>query len=416
MDTKSLATLLVAMALLATACASSPDTQGDGTTSSSTAESSSTASPSSTAASSTSGAESDGSAPVPAGPSALTDPRSDAFPDALVPIDEIISGGPPPDGIPPIDAPVFIDVVQADDLLEGAESVVALEINGDARAYPVRVMIWHEIVNDTVGGFPVSVTYCPLCNSAVSYGREVNGVETTFGTSGRLFASALVMYDRLTESLWTHFDGRAVVGVLAGTQLDPVASPLMAWEDFAAAYPEGRVLDWTRTGHSRDYGRNPYVGYDDAETEPFLFRGVVDDRERAKQRVVGITVDDASVAYSMALLADGDGSATPVTIGGRELVILWKPGQASALDASTVEGGQDVGSVGVFVPEVDGSSVTLVAQGGQFIDSETGSTWTIAGIAVDGPLEGSNLERVEHLDTFWFAWSTYRPETLLVEE
>lgn len=401
-------TLFAAIALVGTACAASPGDDGGA--------GEAPPPPSSTESSSTAVPQPDASPAVPTGPSALTDPRSDEFPAPLVPIDEIISGGPPPDGIPPLDAPVFIDVAGVGDQLEGAESVVALEINGDARAYPVRVMIWHEIVNDTVGGVPVSVTYCPLCNSAVSYRREVNGVETTFGTSGRLFASALVMYDRLTESLWTHFDGRAVVGVLAGTQLEPLASPLMAWQDFVATYPDGQVLDSTQTGHSRDYGRNPYVGYDDAETEPFLFRGVVDDRERAKQRVVGITVDEASVAYSMELLADGNGSATAVTVGSRDLVILWKPGQASALDASTVEGGQDVGSVGVFVPELAGSPVTLVVQDGKFVDDETGSTWTIAGVAVEGPLNGSRLERVEHLDTFWFAWSTYRPDTLLIEE
>jgi len=403
MNWLGIATLFAALTLVATACAASPDDD----VSDETASPSTTAAPSSTAA--------PRSATVPAGPSALTDPRSDAFPPPLVPIDEIISGGPPPDGIPSLDAPVFIDAATVGDQLEPAESVVVLELNGDARAYPVRVMIWHEIVNDTVGDVPVSVTYCPLCNSAVSYRREVNGVETTFGTSGSLFASALIMYDRLTESLWTHFDGRAVVGVLAGTQLEPLASPLMAWEDFIAAHPDGRVLDWTRTGHSRDYGRNPYVGYDDAETEPFLFRGIVDDRERAMQRVVGITVDEASVAYSMALLADGGGSATAVNVGSRDLVILWKPGQASALDASTVGGGEGVGSVGVFVPELDGSPVTLIAQGGVFLDRETGSTWTIAGIAVEGPLAGSRLERVEHLDTFWFAWSTYRPDTLLID-
>jgi hypothetical protein len=401
-------TLFAAIALVATACAASADDDagGDAATRSTTPPASSTAAPS----------EPDSSATVPAGPSALTDPQSDEFPPPLVPIDEIISGGPPPDGIPPLDAPVFVDVADAVDELEGAEAVVALEINGDARAYPVRVMIWHEIVNDTVGDVPVSVTYCPLCNSAVSYRREVNGVETTFGTSGRLFASALVMYDRLTESLWTHFDGRAIVGVLTGTELEPVASPLMAWDDFVAAYPGGRVLDWTQTGHSRDYGRNPYAGYDDAGTQPFLFRGIVDDRERAKQRVVGIATDDASVAYSMAVLAGGDGSATAVTVGERDLVILWKPGQSSALDARTVDAGQDVGSVGVFVPQLDGNPVTLVAQAGTFVDEETGSTWTIAGIAVEGPLEGSRLERVEHLDTFWFAWSTYRPETVLIDE
>lgn len=148
------------------------------------------------------------------GPSALDSMFADEFPDPLIDPNEVISGGPPPDGIPPIDDPVFLDVVDNLELLPANEPVVALEINGDARAYPIRAMVWHEIVNDTVGGVPVSVTYCPLCNSAVTYERTINGVETTFGTSGRLFASALVMYDRATETLWTHYDGHAVIGVL----------------------------------------------------------------------------------------------------------------------------------------------------------------------------------------------------------
>jgi len=300
-------------------------------------------------------------------------------------------------------------------LLEPAEAVVALEVNGDARAYPVRAMVWHEIVNDTVGGTPVSVTYCPLCNSAITYIRVVRGVETTFGTSGRLFASALVMYDRATESLWTHFDGRAVVGLLTGEELEPIASPLMAWEDFAAAYPEGSVLDWTATGFRRDYGSNPYVGYDDPDSDPFLFRGLVDDRARAKQRVVGIAIADEAVAYSLSVLADGEASATNVTVGGQDLTIFWKMGQASALDSSAIDEGKDVGSVGVFIPEVDGRQLTFNGEGTAFVDEETGSEWTITGRAVSGPLEGSQLERVEHLDTFWFAWSTYRPGTTLIE-
>ena len=128
---------------------------------------------------------------LPQGPSALETASADEFPEPLVDPGEIISGGPPPDGIPPIEEPVFVAVTDALDLLDDPEAVVAIEIDGDARAYPVQVMIWHEIVNDTVGGVPVSVTYCPLCNSAVSYVREVRGVETTFGTSGRLFSSAL---------------------------------------------------------------------------------------------------------------------------------------------------------------------------------------------------------------------------------
>ena len=174
----------------------------------------------------------DGDLPVseafPRGPSALEEINATEFPPPLIDPREIISGGPPPDGIPPIDDPRFVPVADNLSLLPAQEPVVALEINGDARAYPIRAMVWHEIVNDVVGGVPVSVTYCPLCNSAATYDRRIDGAVTTFGTSGRLFASALVMYDRATESLWTHFDGRAVVGLLAGAELDEYASPLLA--------------------------------------------------------------------------------------------------------------------------------------------------------------------------------------------
>lgn len=353
---------------------------------------------------------------LPEGPSALVDPNAEEFPDPLVPVREIISGGPPPDGIPPIDAPVFFSVDEASELLEPSEPVVVLEIDGDARAYPVRALVWHEIVNDTVGGVPVAVTYCPLCNSAVTYVREIDGVETTFGTSGRLYASALVMYDRATESLWTHFDGRSVVGLLSGTELEPVPSPLIAWQDFQDAHPDGRVLNWNETGYERDYGRNPYFRYDDEESQPFLFRGTIDERAKAKERVVGITIGGESVAYTLAALEASEASATPASVGGEDLVILWKSGQSSGLDGHDVFDGKDVGSIGVFRNEVDGQTLTLVvADDGSFVDEETGSTWSIVGEATGGPLAGIRLERIEHLDTFWFAWSTYRPETTLVE-
>ena len=353
---------------------------------------------------------------LPTGPSALQDPFAEVFPAPLVDPDEIISGGPPPDGIPPIDNPVFLPVIDNLDLLDPAEPVVALEIDGDARAYPIRAMVWHEIVNDTVGGVPVSVTYCPLCNSAATYVREINGVKTTFGTSGRLFASALVMYDRATESLWTHFDGRAVVGVLAGTELESIPSPLLAWGDFRENFPTGQVLDWTRTGHRRNYGRNPYVGYDDPDTNPFLFRGTVDDRARAKQRVVGIAIGDAATAFTLESISGGEARATNATVGERPVVIFWKAGQSSALETLDQFSGRDVGSVGVFDPVVDGELLSFGADGDRFVDLETSSVWTIAGEAVDGPLAGAQLERLDHLDPFWFAWATYQPDTTFVEE
>ena len=402
MKPTKLAVAATALAMVAMACGgavtSNPSDNESGSTSSTTGE------PEVTPA----------QIPFPEGPSALRDTNADEFPEPLVDVSQIISGGPPPDGIPPIDEPEFLSVADNLDLYNDNAPVVALEINGDARAYPAAVMIWHEIVNDTVGGVPVTVTYCPLCNSAVTYGREINGNETTFGTSGRLFASALVMYDRATESLWTHFDGKAVVGLLAGTQLDVYGSPLMAWSEFRTNYPDGLVLDETRTGHTRDYGANPYFGYDDPETSPFLFFGDLDDRARAKERVVGVSLDGVDVAYSLQSLSGDGPTVTAIEHGPAELVVLWAPGQATALEGPSVQFGRDVGTVGVFVPRVGAQELTLAVQGDRFVDAETGTTWTVAGVAISGELAGSTLERIPHLDTFWFAWSTYRPGSALV--
>ncbi len=394
------AALAAALVLVAAACGDA----GDG------------ASPATTDPVATAAAGPDAAGVLPDGPSALRDRTSDAFPDPLVPVAEIISGGPPPDGIPPVDEPEFVDIATADGYLEADEPVVALEIEGDARAYPVQVLIWHEIVNDTVGGVPVSVTYCPLCNSAATYVRRVRGVETTFGTSGRLYASALVMYDRATESLWTHFDGRAVVGVLTGEHLDSLASPLLAWSDFKEAYPDGRVLDRDKTGFGRRYGANPYVGYDDPETQPFLFVGDADARAAAKQRVVGVTVGEVGHAYALEAVSGGAARATHDTVGEQPIVIFWKAGQSTALEDRSVAGGRDVGSVGVFVPQAEGEALTFSAEDGEFVDAETGSRWNVAGVAVDGPLAGTALEQIPHLDTFWFAWATYRPGTELITD
>ena len=394
--------LLAALALVLTACGTDSEALPAPTSS----------------ASSTTAATTTTSAPVgelPDGPSALADMNDPSFPDPLVDPAEIISGGPPPDGIPPIDDPVFVSVAEADEWLTDADPVVYLEIGNEVHAYPVQILIWHEIVNDTVGGEPVSVTYCPLCNSAVSYRRTLNGVETTFGTSGRLFASALVMYDRATESLWTHFDGRAVVGQLAGQELEKVPSPLLSWSDFVAAFPEGLVLDKNSTGYSRPYGENPYAGYDDPESTPFLFQGDVDDRARAKQRVVGVEIDGVARAWTLETVSGDTAAATNTNVGDTPVAILWKAGQVTALETAIIVSGRDVGSVGVFSPLVDGRQLTFDATSDGFVDAETASEWDITGAAIAGPLAGTQLEQIHHLDTFWFAWSTYQPGTDFVE-
>ena len=332
-------------------------------------------------------------------------------PAPAVEFDEIRSGGPPPDGIPPIDDPRFVSVSDAGFLADN-EPVLALEIDGDARAYPVQILTWHEIVNDTVGGVPVAVSYCPLCNSAVAYDRRLDDRVLDFGTSGLLYNSALVMYDRQTETLWSHFTGEGIIGELTGVDLDVFPLATVAWQTFREANPDGLVLS-RDTGFSRDYGRNPYPGYDDVDGVPFLFQGEVDGRYTALTRIVGIEDGDAAVGIPLDDLREAE--VVTGSIGERPLVAWWAAGTSSALDSASIVDGADVGATGVFAPEVDGRALTFSAEGdGTFTDAETGSTWNLLGEAVAGELAGARLDPYAHVDTFWFAWSTFRPDTMIV--
>ena len=344
------------------------------------------------------------------GPSALKDMTDPRLPPALVDPDEIVPGGPPPDGIPPVDQPRF-ERADGVEWLEGDEPVLAFTLQGEARAYPVQILTWHEIVNDTVAGVPVAITYCPLCNSAIALDRRLGDRVLDFGTSGRLYRSALVMYDRQTESLWTHFTGQAVAGRLAGERLRSYPVSTVAWSDFVAARPDALVLS-RRTGFTRDYGRNPYPGYDDVGTPPFLFEGEVDGRLAAKTRVVGVELDGASVVVPLDELRRR--RVVPVEVAGLSLVLWWKPGTASALDSPQVAEGHDVGATGVFDPALDGRRLTFRPAGQGFEDAETNTRWDILGRATAGPLASRALSAVAHVDTFWFAWAAYRPDTAIV--
>lgn len=340
--------------------------------------------------------------------------RQDVSPDVPVPLvdyEEVRSGGPPPDGIPPVDRPKFLRVRDTDFLADN-EPVLALEIDGDARAYPVQILTWHEIVNDTVGGIPVSVSYCPLCNSAVAYDRRLGDLILDFGTSGLLYNSALVMYDRQTETLWSHFTGEGIIGELTGRDLDVFPLSTVSWKTFREAHPQGIVLS-RDTGHSREYGRNPYPGYDDVNGVPFLFQGEVDGRYTALTRIVGIESGDS--AAGVPLLDLMDARAVTGQIDGSPFVALWTGGTASALQDVSIADGVDVGATGVFVPEVDGVALTFTGNDDDtFTDDQTGSTWNILGTAVAGELSGARLEAYAHVDTFWFAWSTFRPDTEVI--
>ena len=329
-----------------------------------------------------------------------------------VPYDEILSGGPPRDGIPPIDDPKFTTTEGASQWLGDQEPVIIFSLNGDVRAYPLQILTWHEIVNDLVGGVPVSVTFCPLCNAALVFDRRLDGVVHDFGTSGKLRNSDLIMWDRQTESWWQQFTGEGIVGKLAGKKLTSLPSQVISWEDFKAANPEGKVLS-RDTGFSRSYGRNPYAGYDRADNPPFLFDGELDGRLLPKERVAFLTVGDESAAFPFSILEVE--RAVNYTVNGQDLVVFFKTGTTSALDRSSIAGSRDVGAVGVFDPNLDGRKLTFSADGDSIVDNETGSVWSLLGKATEGPLTGKELAPVVHDSNFWFAVAAFKPDTKIYQ-
>ncbi len=334
--------------------------------------------------------------------------------------DEFLSGGVPRDGIPPLDNPQFESIADADLWLEDVQPVVALEINGAARAYPLAILTWHEIANDELGGVPVSVTFCPLCNSAVAFDRRVGGDVLDFGVSGNLRHSDLVMWDRQTESWWQQLTGEGIVGAYAGYQLELLPAQIVSWRDFKAAFPEADALS-RDTGHSRQYGRNPYSGYDRADQSPFLFDGRPDERLLPMERVAALLLDGRPLAFPFLTLEDERAvNYTAETPDGemRPIAVLFQPGTASALDRSSIADSRDVGATGVFEARLDEQTLTFRANadGGEgFVDEQTGSVWNVLGQAIAGPLAGQSLTPIVHANHFWFAWAAFAPETAVYQ-
>ncbi len=246
---------------------------------------------------------------------------------------EIMSGGPPKDGIPPIDDPQFVSVAEETELAD-TEPVISVTINGDSRAYPLRILMWHEIVNDEVGGVPITVTFCPLCNTALVFDRRVNGQILDFGTSGNLRNSDLVMYDRQTESWWQQFLGEAIVGSMTGTVLELVPVRIESFALYRERFPDGQVLVPNNRG-MRSYGTNPYAFYDESR-RPFLYNGELPEGIPPLSRVVKVGKEAWSLKRVRTL-------GTIQTEGG--LTITWQAGQNSALGDRNISEGKDVGNV-----------------------------------------------------------------------
>jgi hypothetical protein len=330
-----------------------------------------------------------------------------------VPLTSILPGGPPPDGIPPLDHPRYVSIAQAARFLAPREPVIAIQISGEARAYPLQILVWHEIVNDTLAGTPISVTYCPLCNSAIVFDRRAAGQTLTFGTTGNLRNSDLVMWDRQTQSWWQQFSGQAIVGTLTGTQLEALDSQTLSFADFRARYPEGDVLS-RDTGFQRPYGQNPYEGYDtDPGARPFDYGGRLDPRLPPVERVESITVGADTIVIPFSELRSRP--VVSATVGGVPAVVLFDPRVLSPLDEMRIADSREVGAAAAFDRRLDGRTLEFAPAGtGSMTDLQTGSRWDTTGRAVAGQLRGAQLRRLRDLNAFWFAVAAFLPHARLV--
>ena len=331
------------------------------------------------------------------------------FDKKAVDMDEIVSGGPPKDGIRAVDLPRFVSVEEADEWIGDREPVAVVRLGGEVKAYPLQILIYHEIVNDQVGGEFVSVTYCPLCNTTLAFDRRFDGRLLDFGTTGRLRHSDLIMYDRQTETWWQQATGEGLIGEYAGEELTFIPAPLLSWRDVKDQSPEAKVLS-RETGFDRPYGRNPYVGYDRQGPFPDYFKGKRDRRLPMMERIVALREGDRTVAVPFSELEDH--RVAGLDLGTRNVVVFWAPGTASAVDNGRIDRGRDVGSSAVFDARADGRPLTFEPEGdGRFRDRETDSLWNMSGQAVDGELLGTQLDEVAHGNHFWFAWAAFLPDT-----
>ena len=311
----------------------------------------------------------------------------------IVPLDQIVSGGPPPDGIPSIDNPKFLSVADANKFLKDSDLVLGITINGQTKAYPLLILVWHEIVNDKVGGVPVAVTYCPLCFTTQVFNRTISGNVVEFGTSGKLYNNNLVMYDRLSGSLWSQALGEGIVGTHAGESLKRFPFDLAYWKDWKQLYPNSVVLS-TDTGFTRPYGVDPYGDY---YTSDQLFFPIsnLDKRLGLKEMVVGLDNEGQYKAYVLNQIESS--KIINDKVGNKSIVLF-------SLYPRMIR---------AYSPIINSKALDFQynASTNKIIDKQTGSEWNFDGLAVNGQLKGKQLTRLPFDEGFWFSWSAFHPQT-----
>jgi Protein of unknown function (DUF3179) len=316
---------------------------------------------------------------------------------SIVPLDQIVSGGPPPDGIPSIDNPKFISVQEASKFLEDSELVLGLNINGDIRAYPLQILVWHEVVNDEVGGVPVAVTYCPLCFTNQVFNRIIDGQVVEFGTSGKLYNSNLVMYDRTSKSLWSQAMAEGIVGKYAGTKLERVPFDIAYWKEWKQLYPDSKVLS-RDTGSNRPYGADPYGDYYTNSDVLFPVSNK-DGRLNLKEIVVGLENKGQYKAYKLQEIENK--KVINDQVDGKSITLFsLYPFMIRAYDPVVEDGAEKI------VLQFDYN-----AENNKFIDKQTGSEWNFEGEAISGQMKGKQLTRIAFDEGFWFEWVAFHPKT-----
>jgi hypothetical protein len=311
--------------------------------------------------------------------------------------DNVVAGGPGKDGIPAIDKPRFVTAGDAD-YLDDTDPVFGLVYRGEARCYPQLVLVWHEIVNDIVGGEPLSVTYCPLTGSVVAFRGRAGRRRLTFGTTGNLVNSNLLMYDRATDSEWPQLLGTAIRGQLRGDRLRELPLVWAPWGLWRTAHPDTVVLS-TDTGHLRSYGSDPYGSYTPlggyyAGGGPIFPVLAESDRLGPKEVVVGVKAGASRLAVRKSRIEQLE--TLPLSVGGTPVLAVWD---------------RELKTARVFLRRVRGRTVEF-EQGSR--RDQSGSAWSAEGRAVSGPFEGQQLASANFLDVMWFAWHAFYPDTQVV--
>jgi hypothetical protein len=328
----------------------------------------------------------------------------------LIPEGQLISGGPGKDGIPALTNPEVVSAEEGDGFMQAEDLVLGVVLNGEARAYPHAILWWHEIVNDVLGGKPITVSFCPLTGSGLVYDPVVEeGQVFNFGVSGLLFDNNLVLFDRTTDSLWSQMRSQAICGTLQGRS--PTLLPLaqMTWSAWKALHPETTVVS-RNTGFSRNYNRYPYGDYDSVNNNELLFpQSVIDNRLPMKDTVLGVRNEGVARAYSMSLLEGGDSSRIiNDDVNGLPVVVAYDRSSAMLLGFSRVLDDPTLAEEMTLTFDlVDDGTFPFKLE-----DRETGTLWSLTGTALEGTLAGAQLQPLaDSYAAFWFAWASFNRDS-----